>query len=142
MFARYDDFIGTGDAHNAAMMNVRIWGQGTQGNDGRLSRLVGDKMFEWCRIIAQREIAGNGGSAIPSQDLTPVAAERLSDINVPTMVAYGRYDETSTNEAMKYVAQRIPGAKLKEFETAHMINLESASGFMDWLREYLDQFLL
>lgn len=43
---------------------------------------------------------------------------------------------------MKYVAQRTPGAKLEEFETAHMIKLESPSGFMDWLREYLDQFLL
>ncbi len=142
MFERYDDFIGKGDAHNAAMMSVRIWGQGTQGNDGRLSRSVGDKLFEWCRVIAQREIVGTGGSAIPSQDLKPTAVERLSDINVPAMVAYGRYDETSTNEAMKYAAQRIPGAKLKEFDTAHMINLESPSDFNKWLEAYLDQFLL
>ena len=142
MFERYDEFIGKGDAHNAAMMSVRIWGQGTQGNDGRLSRLVGDKLFEWCRIIAHREIVGKGGSAIPSQDLKPTAVERLPDINVPAMVAYGRYDETSTNEAMNYAARHIPGAKLKEFNTAHMINLESASEFNKWLEAYLDQFLL
>lgn len=142
MFECYDDFIARGDAHNAAMTNVRIWGRGTQGKDGRLSRPVGDKLFEWCRTIAQREIAGNGGSAIPTQDLTPKAAGRLSDITVPTIAACGRYDETSTNEAMKYVAQRTPGATLKEFETAHMINLESPPEFNNWLEAYLDQFLL
>lgn len=49
------------------MMNVMIWGRGTQShNDGRLSRVVADKLFDWCRMIAQREIAGNGGSAIPA----------------------------------------------------------------------------
>lgn len=142
MFERYDDFIRKGDAHNAAMMNVRIWGQGTQGSDGRLSKLVSDKLFEWCRTIAQSEIAGNGGSAIPAQGLTPFAAARVADISVPTLVAYGRYDETSTNEAMKYVAQRIPGAKLREFNAAHMINLESSLEFNEWLEEYLEQFLL
>lgn len=141
MFGRYDDFIGKGDAQNAAIMSVRIWGQGTQGDDGRLSKMVGDKIFEWCRMISQREIDGTGGSAIPAQDLTPTAAKRLSDINVPTVVARGRYDETSTNEAMRYAAQRIPGAKLKEFDTAHMINLESPSEFNIWLDAYLDQFL-
>ena len=76
------------------------------------------------------------------EDLKPAAAGRLSDISVPSMVAYGRYDETSTNEAMKYAAQRIPGAKLKEFVIAHMINLESPSEFNNWLEAYLDQFLL
>lgn len=142
MFERYDDFIAKGDAHNAAMMDVRIWGQGAQGDEGRLSEMVGDKLYDWCNMIAQREIARNGGSAIPAQELTPTAAKRLSDINVPTMVACGRYDDTSTNAAMIYVAQRIPGAKLKEFGTAHMINLECPIEFNDWLATYLNQFLL
>ena len=143
MFERYDNFIGKRDAQNAARMNVRIWGQGTQGDDGRLSELVGDKLFEWCKTIAQREIDGTGGSVIPARDLTPTAAGRLSEISVPTMVALGRYDETSTNEAMKYVARQIACATLKEFDTAHMINLESPSEFNTWLEGYLlDQFLL
>ena len=141
MFERYDNFIGKGDAHNAAMMNARIWGQGTQGNDRRLSESIGDKLFEWCKTIAQREIAGSGGSAIPAQGLTPTAAERLFDINIPTIAAYGRYDENSTNEAVRYVARQVPGAKLKEFDTAHMINLESPSEFNQWLEVYLNQFL-
>lgn len=142
MFQRHDLFIAKGDAHNAAMMDVRIWGRGTQGDDGRLSEMVNDKLYHWCKIIAQREIGGNGGSAIPAQNLEPKAAGKLSEIKVPTMVACGKYDETSTNESMKYVAQRIPGAKLKEFGTAHMINLECPLLFNDWLAAYLDQFLL
>ena len=142
MFERYDDFIANGDAHNAAMMDVRIWGQGTQGDDGRLSKTVSDKLFDWSKDIAQRQIAGNGGSAIPAQALTPNAAGRLSDLNVPTLVAYGKYDDTSTNETMNYVAQRIPGAKKKEFSTAHMINLECPTEFNAWLAAYMDQFLL
>lgn len=142
MFQRHDEFIAKGDAHNAAMMDVRIWGRGTQGDDGRLSKTVGDKLYDWCKTIAQREIAGNGGSAIPAEDLTPAAADRLSNISVPTTVACGKYDEICTNEAMKYVAQRVPGAELKEFSAAHMINLECPTEFNDWLAAYLDHFLL
>ena len=141
MFERYDEFIGSGDAENAAMMNVRIWGHGTQGNEGRLSKVVGDKIFEWCKIIAQREITGKGGSAIPAHYL-PTAVARLTEIDIPTLVAWGKYDETNTNEAMKYIAQQVPGAELKEFNTAHMINLESPSEFNGWLEQYLNRLLL
>ena len=141
MFERYDEFIGSGDAENAAMMNVRIWGDGTQGNEGRLSKVVGDKLFEWCKIIAQREITGKGGSAIPAQYL-PTAAARLTEIRIPTLVAWGKYDETNTNEAMKYIAHQVPGAESKEFNTAHMINLESPSEFHAWLEQYLNSLLL
>ncbi|KAM0804661.1 Alpha/Beta hydrolase protein [Usnea florida] len=141
MFERYDELIGSGDAENAAMMNVRIWGDGTQGKEGRLSKVVGDKLFEWCKIIAQREITGKGGSAIPAQYL-PTAAARLTEIYIPTLVAWGTYDESNTNEAMKYVAQQIPGAEMKEFDTAHMMNLESPSEFNTWLEQYLNRLLL
>ena len=142
MFEHRDDFIAKGDAHNAAMMDVRIWGRGTQGDDGRLSKMVGDKLYDWCNTIAHREIAGNGASALPAQDFKPAAAEGLSNIHVPTIVACGRYDDTSTNEAMKYVAQQVAGAKLKEFDSAHMINLECPTEFNEWMAAYLDQFLV
>ena len=151
MFERYDEFIGSGDAENAAMMNVRIWGHGTQGNEGRLSKVVDDKLFEWCKLIAQREITGKGGSAIPAQYL-PTAAARLTEIRtIPILVAWGTrrtdeivsiFNETNTNEAMKYIAQQIAGAELKEFSTAHMINLESPSEFNGWLEQYLNRLLL
>ena len=141
MFERYDELIGSGDAENAAMMNVRIWGDGTQGKEGRLSKMVGDKLFGWCKIIAQREITGKGGSAIPAQYL-PTAAARLTEICIPTLVAWGTYDESNTNEAIKYIAQKIPGAEVKEFNTAHMMNLESPSEFNTWLEEYLNGLLL
>lgn len=102
IFARYDDFISKGDAHNAAMMNVRIWGQGTQGNDGRLSRLVGDKIFEWCRMIAQREIAGNGSSAIPSQD--PSISRRSQQKGCPI----------STSQPWWHAGGRMRPARMKQ----------------------------
>lgn len=37
----------------------------------------------------------------------PKAAERLQNVNVPDMAVYARYDETSTNEAVKHIAGRI-----------------------------------
>lgn len=43
---------------------------------------------------------------------------------------------------MKYVAQPVAGGKLKEFDTAHMMNLESPSELNTWLEAYLAQSLL
>ena len=57
------------------------------------------------------------------------------------MVAVGKYDESSTTKAMEYVAQYVHGTTLKEFETAHMINLERPSAFNVWLDLFLQHYL-
>ena len=55
-----------------------------------------------------------------------------------TAVATGKYDESSTTKSMEYIVQHVSGATLKEFDAAHMINLECPELFNAWLGAYLN----
>ena len=70
------------------------------------------------------------------QDPPPIA--RLHTIEVPTAVAWGTFDESYTTAAMKYVANQVSGATYKEFETAHMVNLEQPDEINEWLSDWLE----
>ena len=142
LFKTVDEYMAEKNIEGAARMNVRIWGDGPQKDEGRLNANVRGKLYNWCKTIATKEIAGNGGSGIPQEDLKdPPAAQRLSQIKVETIVATGNYDESSTVAAMDYVAQNIERAELKAFEAGHMINLECPTEFNNWLGIFLDKLL-
>lgn len=142
LFNTVDQYMAEEDIENVARTNVRIWGDGPQEDEGRLNADVRERLYNWCKTIATKEITKNGGSAIPQEDLkNPPAARRLSQIKVRTIVAKGKYDESSTVSAMDYVAQNIERAELKEFEAGHMINLECPAEFNNWLGIFLDKFL-
>ena len=70
------------------------------------------------------------------QEPPPIA--RLHTIAVPTAIAWGTFDESYTTAAMKYVAAQVEGATSKEFEAAHMINLEKPDEVNEWLHEWLE----
>ncbi len=140
MLAQVDEFMSRKDALNTAKMNVRIWGNGTQAKEGRMGENSKEKLFKWCKDIAEKELSGKGGD-LPCENLqNPPAVERRSEIKVKTIVAIGKHGESSTNAAMRYFAQHLPGAAVKEFEAAHMINLDCPVEFNQWLGAYLAQF--
>jgi pimeloyl-ACP methyl ester carboxylesterase len=72
------------------------------------------------------------------QPLSPPAAERLGDLRAPLLVLLGTLDDPGTTESMRHLASAVPGARLEEFETAHMINLEQPERFNRILREFLE----
>ena len=72
------------------------------------------------------------------QPLDPPAEGRLGDLRAPLLVMLGTLDEPSTSDAMRHLAERVPGARLEEFESAHMVNLEHPDRFNRVLREFLD----
>ena len=72
------------------------------------------------------------------QPLDPPAAGRLGDLRTPLLVMLGTLDEPATVDAMRYLARTVPGARVEEFESAHMVNLEHPERFNRILREFLD----
>ncbi len=72
------------------------------------------------------------------QPLDPPAIGRLGDLRAPLLVMLGKLDEPSTTDAMRFLARTVPGARLEEFESAHMVNLEHPERFNRVLREFLD----
>jgi len=62
---------------------------------------------------------------------------RLSEINVPTLLTSGRYDE-ATPMIMESINKKIPGSKWVLFEnSAHMAHAEEAELYMKVLDEFL-----
>ena len=139
LFAQLENSKRERDIQKIAETNVRIWGDGTQGEEGRMSDQTRKKLLTWCRDIADKELANVGGGTIPYEFAHPPASERLSAINFDTRLAIGRYDTSGTNAAMRAIALRLERVQLKEFEAAHMLNLECPVEFNEWLGKYLGQ---
>jgi pimeloyl-ACP methyl ester carboxylesterase len=72
------------------------------------------------------------------QPLDPPAIGRLGDLRAPLLVMLGTLDDPGTVESMRHLAATVPGARLEEFESAHMVNLEHPDRFNAVLREFLD----
>lgn len=73
-----------------------------------------------------------------AQPLDPPAITRLSDLRAPLLVMLGTLDDPGTVESMRHLAATVPDARLEEFESAHMVNLEHPDRFSRVLREFLD----
>ncbi len=73
------------------------------------------------------------------QPLDPPAVGRLQELRVPLLVMLGTLDDPGTTDAMRHLAASVPGSRLEEFATAHMVNLEEPDRFNRVLREFLDE---
>jgi 3-oxoadipate enol-lactonase len=69
--------------------------------------------------------------------LDPPAEKRLRDLRAPLLVLLGTLDEAATSDAMRHLTESVPGSRLEELESAHMINLEQPERFHWLLREHL-----
>lgn len=139
LFEQADKALETGDAHDAAKLQVRIWGDGPLQKEGRMAPHLAKRMLRWNEEIATREVAKAAGDAIPAVRREPAPVTKLHEIQVSVAVAYGEYDETNTTGAMKYTAPRIKSAELRGLETAHMVNLEAEEAFNQWLGGWLER---
>jgi 3-oxoadipate enol-lactonase len=71
-------------------------------------------------------------------ELDPPAANRLSEIRVPTLVIVGDYDTSDTVGTADYLAQQIAGSKKVVFpKVAHMVNMEEPAEFNRTVLEFL-----
>ncbi|KAK3707644.1 hypothetical protein LTR37_011992 [Vermiconidia calcicola] len=138
LFALDDSLILAGDVQGAANLRVRIWGDGPLQEPGRMREDLADMMLKWNIEISARECAKTGGCALDTVTPEKPAGTLLHAIDVPVAVSYGVFDETYTTAAMKYLADKVPGATIREFRAAHMVNLEARDEFNKWLSDWLE----
>ena len=127
------------DVEGLAQLNARYWGDGPLQEEGRASAAVRNKLYDWCKDALARQLAGTGGFAIRDEVMDPPASARLSEIRVPVAVGIGKFDESSTNAAMKHLGDHVRSATVREFDAAHMVNLECPEEFNQWLEEWLNK---
>ena len=142
LFTQESRLRGLKDIQGLVDLNIRIWGDGPLQNPGRVNRMVRDKLIQWCTPIAIRECNSSGGSVIEDEGIQPPALDRLGEITVPVEIASGKLDETSTIAAMRYVSEHTKGARMHEFDSAHMVNLEKSTEFNHWLETWLGKNFL
>lgn len=116
----------------AVELEVQYWLDGP-GRAGRVGDEIREKMIQMCR-----RAYGRAEPAARPLPLDPPAIRRLSEIDVPTLVIVGTFDESSILDIADVLAERIPGAKKIVYEgAAHMINLEQPDRFNSDLLNFL-----
>jgi pimeloyl-ACP methyl ester carboxylesterase len=106
-------------------MEVDFWLEGGGQPRGRTGPELRAKMERW----GHENYLGPGRDAQP-QPLEPRAVGRLSEVRVPTLVAWGDLDEAATQAAGPVLRGGIEGATSVVFPgVAHMVDLERPREF-------------
>jgi 3-oxoadipate enol-lactonase len=123
-----------GDIDRAVELELRLWVDGV----GRPEPVDAD-VRERVRVMNRHawERATNGGHALP---LDPPAAERLSEVTVPTLVVAGEYDQPWLTQSCRTLAREIPGARFELVRgVAHLPPLERPDVFGELLLRFLER---
>jgi pimeloyl-ACP methyl ester carboxylesterase len=110
-----------------------FWGSGPGQSPERVPN-VRAKVREW--VLANYRAEKEQGKP---QVLDPPASERLHELKAPLLVLVGALDEPGTTASMRHLAASVPGARLEELESAHMLNLEHPERFAELLREHFER---
>jgi pimeloyl-ACP methyl ester carboxylesterase len=109
-----------------------FWADGPGQSADRVPE-VRQRVHDWVLTNYQAELEGG-----TPQPLDPPAAGRLGELRAPLLVMLGTLDDPGTVDAMRHLAASVAGARLEEFESAHMVNLEHPERFNRVLREFVD----
>jgi 3-oxoadipate enol-lactonase len=114
-------------------LEVHVWADGPSQPVGRAPAKIRENM----RKIVMANLTRQDGEATP-QPLTPPAVNRLSEIQVPTLILVGDYDSVDTIDAADKLVKEIPNARKVLFQgAAHMIPLEQPAKFNQAVLEFL-----
>jgi 3-oxoadipate enol-lactonase len=112
---------------------TQIWTDGIGQPTTRVDPDVRRRMVEWNLENYRAE-----QPASQAQPLIPAAADRLREIQVPTLVAWGTLDTAGVISACQRIAAEVPGARSHVFEgVAHMVNLERPAEFNRLVGDFL-----
>jgi 3-oxoadipate enol-lactonase len=121
------------DWEQLAEVETRVWVDGWGQPPTRIDAGLRAKVYGW---ILDNYRAGKAEGK--PQPLHPPAAERLSDVRVPTLVLIGEVDEAGGVIAERHLAASVPAARVLEFpDVAHMIQLEEPERFNEVVLDFL-----
>ena len=116
-----------------AELETKVWVDGWGQPSDRVDPGLRQKVHGW--ILAAMQAEKPWGKP---QRLDPPAADRLSDLEIPTLVLIGQVDEPAAVLAERHLASSVAGARVVEFPgVAHMIHLEEAERFNELVLEFL-----
>ena len=125
-----------GDLEQVSELEVRMWVDGPGQGMDRVEPEIRDLVREMNLIALQNEASELGEEL----DLEPPAADRLPEIQSPTLVIIGDLDQPRTIQGADLLARSIPSAlKVTMSGVAHLPNMERPEEFdrivLDFLAE-------
>ena len=130
-----EDAFNAGDYEAASEFEVRIWVDGPGRKPEQVNPAIRDRVRAMNTVgirYAARELG-------KEEKLNPPAAQRLSEIRVPTLVIYGDEDQPEMPLISSYLAEHIAKARLVVMQgTAHVPNMEQPLEFNKIVRDWLN----
>ena len=125
----------SGDLNLVNELEIQIWVDGPQRRPEQVNPKVRELALDMNRIALQTP--EDLGNEIP---LEPAAANRLSEIKVPTLVVVGDLDTPSTLACADFLGENIPNAKKVIMNgVAHLPNMEQPEEFNQIVLSFLKQ---
>ena len=123
-----------GDFRNAAHLLARVWVDGPKRSPDQVNPEVRARAIEM--MMGMFELPEDEGT---EQSLEPPAASRLAEIDVPTLVIVGDYDDERILMTANYLARGIAGAQRVVMPgLAHYPNMERPAEFNRLVLEFLE----
>lgn len=123
-----------GDIARTAELDVQIWVDGPKRTPDQVESVIRDRIREMDVVALTNEASGLGKAC----DLEPFAADRLSEIQVPTLVIVGDLDQPDILLISDKLAADIPNVQKTIMEgTAHVPNMERPQEFNQIVLDFL-----
>jgi 3-oxoadipate enol-lactonase len=120
------------DWESLAELETKVWVDGWGQPSDRVDSGLREKVHGW--ILAAMQAEKPWGQP---QQLDPPAADRLGELEIPTLVLIGQVDEPAAVLAERHLASSVAGARIVEFPgVAHMIQLEEPERFNEVVLEF------
>ncbi|OGN89000.1 MAG: hypothetical protein A2Y88_09855 [Chloroflexi bacterium RBG_13_48_10] len=137
LFSHMDELWEKKAYDELAELEVHVWADGPSQPVGRASPQIRDYIQKFIRANYTRQ----DGKATP-QPLSPPAAGRLGEIQVPTLILVGEYDTYDTLVMADKLNHEIPGARKIIYPgTAHMLPMEQSARFNQEVLSFLGEVI-
>lgn len=126
---------GAGDLERVSELEVRIWVDGPWRSPEDVEAPVRDLVREMNLIALTSEAAGLGEEWEPE----PPAADRLPDVQAPTLLVVGEEDQPRIFAAVDLLERELPNARRVVIPgTAHLPNMEKPGEFNRIVLDFLE----
>ncbi|MDQ3250722.1 MAG: alpha/beta hydrolase [Actinomycetota bacterium] len=137
--AQWDELVAAeeaGDLELVSELEVGIWVVGPERSPDDVDSSVRDLVWEMNLIALQNEAAGLGEEWEPE----PPAADRLPDVQAPTLLIVGDEDQPSVFAAADLLEKELPNVrKVIMHGTAHVPNMERPEEFNRLVLDFLNR---
>ena len=134
-FGREEDrLLEAGDLQGATELNLRTWVDGPRRSAGQVDPALRAAIGEMQLLAFQADEPQNAELIAPE----PAAANRLDEVQTPTLIVAGELDVPAVVEQAKTLAGAIDGARLEIMSgTAHLPTMEAPESFNALLLDYM-----